>query len=265
VKWKQGDKGKMRRQNLLFNLAGILSLIFLIIIYVLLYFIPALKSINRHKRQLKDLNLKILDFTRMESDFSLSNEEERRYFAQTDRELLEKIPEVRTREDFITLFANISAYIQKCAQKDGILNLVMKPDESQTGAPAKGFFARLKTVKSDTITLSFTGEIKNALNFINHLPWSDYYLSEDRILVSAGDIFPNYMVFLRIYYIDLREQTTGSIQESEKSQEPLIIDYNSEVLLNRIDPEFTEPFPKKELPPEFRSNIFVKGVAPPTH
>jgi hypothetical protein len=250
----------MRHKNLFMKIAGILSLIFLVIIYVLLYFIPTLKSINRYKRQLKDMNLKILDFSRMESDFSFSDEGERNYFARTNRELSGKIPEVRSREDFITLNTKISNYIQKLAEKDGILNLVKKPDEEQKGAPVKGFSLRLNNVKSLTITLNFTGKIKNAVNFINHIPWSDSYLSEDRILISAGDILPYYIVVLKIYYIDLQEQTAGVGKDSEKSQENLIIDYNSEVLLNRIDPEFTEPFPKKELPTEFSSNIFSKDI-----
>ena len=255
----------MRRKYLFIKIAGIVSLIVLIIIYFLLYFIPSLKSINRYKRQLKDMNLKISDFVRIERAFSFSNERERSYFTQTDREFLGKIPEVRTREDFITISTKISNYIQKLAEKDGILNLVMKSDEGQKGAVGKGPSARLKNGKSHTITLSFTGKIKNAVNFINHIPWSDYYLSEDRILVSTGDIFPYYIVFLRIYYIDLREQTAGVVKGSEKNQESLIIDYNSEVLLNRINPELTEPFPKKDLPPEFGRKIFSKGVAPPTH
>lgn len=250
----------MRRKNLFIKIAGILSLIVFIVIYILLYLFPALKSINRSKRQLSDMNLKILDFTRMESDFSFSDEGERSYFAQTDRELMKKIPGVRTREDFITLFTKISDHIKKLAEKDGILDLVIKSDEGHKGALEKGFSARLKNVKSHTITLSFTGKIKNAVNFINHIPWSDYYLSEDRILVSAGDIFPNYIVFLRIYYIDLREQTAGVGKGSEKNQESLIIDYHSEVLLNRIDPELTEPFPKKELPPEFGRKILFKDT-----
>jgi hypothetical protein len=264
VKSKHGDKEKMRRKNLLIKIAGILSLFFLIIIYVLLYLFPALKSINQYKRQLKDMNLKISDFATMESDFSFSDERERSYFARTDRELSGKIAEVKTREDFIALITTISNYIKNLAEKDGILKLVMKPDESQKGAPAKGFSGRLKNVKSHTITLSFTGKIKNAVNFINHIPWIDYYLSEDRILVSAGDIFPFYIVFLMVYYIDLQEQAAGVEKDSQENQESLIIDYDSEVLLNPIDPELTEPFPKKELPPGSGRMIFTKRVAPDT-
>lgn len=264
VKSKHGDKEKMKGKNLLVKIAGILSLIFLIIVYVLLYLFPALKSINQYKRQLRDMNLKISDFAKMESDFSFSDERERSYFARTDRELSGKIPEVRNREDFIALLTKISNYIQNLAEKDGILNLVMKPDESQKGAPGKGFSGQLKNVKSHTITLSFTVKIKNAVNFINHIPWSDYYLSEDRILVSTGDIYPYYIVFLRIYYIDLQEQAAGVAKDSQESQENLVIDYDSEVLLNPIDPELTEPFPKKELPPGSGRMIFAKRVAPNT-
>ena len=248
-------------RNLFIKIAGILSLIVLIIIYILLYLIPSLKAINLYKRQLKDMDQKISDFARMESDFSFSSEGERSYFAQTDRELLGKIPGVRTREDLIALFTKISNYIQKRAQEDGILNLVMKPDEGQKGAVGKGFSARLKNVKSHTITLSFTGKIRNAVNFINHLPWSDYYLSEDRILVSAGDPFPYYIVFLRIYYIDWQEQALGQEKGSEENQESLMIDYDSEVLLNPINPGLTGPFPKKELPTGFGGNIFARGTA----
>jgi hypothetical protein len=248
AKSKPGDQEKMSRKNLFIKIAGILSLIGLIIIYFLLYLFPSLKSISRYKRQLTDTNLKITDFVRMESDFSFSHEQDRSYFAQADRELLGKIPGVRTREDFIALFTKISNYIQKRAEKDGIQNLVMKPDEAQPGAIGKGFSPRLKNVKSHTLTLSFTGKIKNAVDFINHLPWSDYYISEDRILVSAGDLFPYYIVFLKIYYFDLPEQAAGEEKDSDENQESLVIDYDSEVLLNPINPELTGPFPKKSYP-----------------
>ena len=255
----------MIRKNLFIKIAGILSLIVLIIIYILLYLIPSLMAINRYKRQLKDMNLKISDFASMESDFSFPDERERSYFARADRELSGKIPGVRSREDFIALLTKISNDIQKLAEKDGILSLVMKPAENQKSAPGKGFPGRFKNVKSHAITLSFTGKIKNALDFINHLPWSDYYLSEEKISVSAGDLFPYYIVFLRVYYIDLQDQASGVEKNNRENQESLVIDYESEVLLNPIDPALAEPFPKKELPPGSGSNIFAKGAASNKH
>lgn len=38
-----------------------------------------------------------------------------------------------------------------------------------------------------------------------------------------------------------------------------IIDYHSEILLERIQPELAEPYPKRELPLEFGASIFSRG------
>ena len=67
-----------------------------------------------------------------------------------------------------------------------------------------GISSLVKGVKYHTIWISFSGELKNALDFINHLPWSDDYIREDKIIVSKSDFLPYYIVSLKIYYIDLR-------------------------------------------------------------
>ena len=59
----------------------------------------------------------------------------------------------------------------------------------------------------------------------------------------------------------LRPKTTArAILDSENSDEGLIIDYNSEVLLKRISLEMLEPYTKKELPTEFGRKIFSGGI-----
>jgi hypothetical protein len=206
----------MKNKDLIYKIFGIVLLIAAVILYFLLYLIPSLKSINRSKRQLKDTQLEIADFIKTESDFTFSDQRENRYFEQAEQELRGKIPEVKSREDIIALFAKISAYIQQSAQRDGILNLVLKPDSRElsvntpgTGAlPAgSGLASLVNHVKYHTLTLSFTGELKNALNFINHLSWCEYYLSEAKIRISAGEIFLNYIIFLKIYFIDRQGET----------------------------------------------------------
>jgi hypothetical protein len=254
----------MRSKYFLIKVSGIVLLIFIIILYFLVYFIPSLKAINRYKRELKDMNLKIADFVQQENTFTFANEQERRFFAQISQELTAKIPEVRTREDFIALFTRVSDYIQKLARKDGIDNLVLKSDSKElsvnastlssdkkalddllnfatrrllqlrkerditlerlrgaggargTGAivgtagnpdASTDLYSLVKNINFQTITLSFTGELANAANFIDHIPWSEYYLSEDKIVVSSGDVFPYYIVFLKIYYIDMQGET----------------------------------------------------------
>jgi hypothetical protein len=238
----------MTNKYVLIKISGIMSILVAVLLYFLLYFIPSLKAINRYKRQVKDINLRMSDFMKEENAFSFSTEKEKGYFQKVEQELLDKLPEVKSREDFISLFTRISDQLKQQAEQDGIRNLVLKSDskdlqvnagtissdseemqELQTftnrrmarlkkeaqrnvprsvpgsGAPKPtGLQALVPNLKYHTVSMSFTGEIGNALNFINHIPWNPYFVSQDRILVSAGESFPIYMVFLKIYYIDQR-------------------------------------------------------------
>jgi len=243
----------MKNKYFLIKVFGIVGLIVFVLLYFLLYFIPSLKSISRYKRQLKDMNLKITHFVSQENTFTFSNQEERGYFKEVEKRLLDRIPEVATREDFILLFTRVSDHIQKLAREDGILNLVIKSDSAEfsvnastlardkkslddlvsfttrrllelrreqeraeeqrrgtngTVLPPPGMnsdlFQLVKDLKYHSVILSFTGPLKNTMNFINHIPWSDYYLSEDKIIISTGTIFPYYIMELKIYFIDKR-------------------------------------------------------------
>jgi hypothetical protein len=51
----------------------------------------------------------------------------------------------------------------------------------------------------------------------------------------------------------------GSLQRKEAGSGAPIIDYSSEVLLKRIDPQWTLPYPQKELSSEFKTKLFSRG------
>ncbi|NIM18031.1 MAG: hypothetical protein GTO45_39140 [Candidatus Aminicenantes bacterium] len=327
----------MRRKYFLSKIVAAVVLIMVVVVYFFFYFIPSLEAINRYKRQVNDMNLKIADFKKASSSFSFPDQRERSYFLRLERELTAKIPEVASRGDFIRLFSEISAYIRELAERDGIYNLVIESDPGKLkwdkgeykirpykglrgsrrgepcvhpafsdrllddlisiaaprlsrmwkerqmaaeqrmqtlGSPHQGMdndlSALVKGSQYQTVALIFTGELKNAMNFINHLPWSSYYLVEDKILVSAGDKFPYYIVFLKIYYIDAENADlkrapvptstpnagtpTASSQE-EKGQQGLIVDEHSWMLLRRIPTYLLEKYPKKELPQVFGKKI----------
>jgi hypothetical protein len=57
-----------------------------------------------------------------------------------------------------------------------------------------------------TVFLTFSGNVRSAMNFINHIPWSNYYLRPDTITVSVSEAAPYYMVYLNVYFIDLRSR-----------------------------------------------------------
>lgn len=247
----------MKGKYILIKILGIAGLLLVVLIYFLAYFIPALKDINRYRRELKDMNLKITDYVKMESSFSFSTEQERLFFQQAQEVLKSKIPEIRSREEFIALFTRISNQLQDQAQKDGVFNLMLTSEskdlrinasslssdkqslddllsfttvrlnrlrkdqemaltrqfESQRGpVPGSGLATMIPGTSYHIVSLSFTGNLKSALNFINHLSWSNYYISAEKILIDSGTVYPYFIVFLRIYYIDLRAQEKKPVQ-----------------------------------------------------
>jgi hypothetical protein len=315
----------MRKKYFFSKIVAAVVLIMVVVVYFFFYFIPALEAINRYKRQVKDMNLKIADFKKASTRFSFPDQRERGYFLQLERELSAKIPKVASREDFIRLFTGISAYIRELAERDGIYNLVIESDPGKLkrdkgeykippykglrgsrrgeprvhpafsdslpddlisiaaprlnriptwGSPHRGMdndlSALVKGIQYQTIALIFTGELKNAVNFINHLSWGPYYLVEDKILVNAGDKFPYYIVFLKTYYIEAENAglkpapvpgstpnagaPTDSSQE-ETCQQGLIVDEHSWMLLRRIPTYLLKKYPKKELPQVFAKKI----------
>jgi hypothetical protein len=316
----------MKRKNFFIKFAGIAFLILVLVGYFLVYFLPSVKAINRYKRTLKDMNLKISDFLEMERAFSFSNQVERLYFSRSEQELKIRFPEVRSREEFVALFTKVSDYVRNLAVKDGISNLVLTfgssevsdkdgllstdkkslddlirfsaqcldlirkkmemeqqnrnfPKPRATPRTDGGLASLVKGVKHHTAWLSFTGNSKNAASFINHIPWGDSYLRTDKIVVVDGNLFPYYILLLKIYYIDLRSgpeagkrsraqpqpQPVSSPSPSEGSQTIVddggpVIDFNSEILLKRIPAEMIEKVPDRELPDAFGRPIFSTGL-----
>lgn len=233
----------MKNKYVFIKIFGIAFLIFLIFLYLVIYFVPSIENINRRKRDLKDMNFKIKNFLEMEKEFSHSNQREQAFFNRLDEELGARVPEVRSKEDFIALFTRVLDFIKNRARADGISTLVFTSDSRELQLNATTLFTdkrslkqllnfatvRLTDIKSklaaarsraapapgkpvpslanldhQTVYLTFSGDLPNAMNFINHIPWSDYYLRPDHIMVSAGGMATYYFVFLRVYFIDLR-------------------------------------------------------------
>jgi len=244
----------MKNKYILIKLLGVASLIAVVILYFIVYFVPSVKTISHKKLQLKDLNLKIKDFVKTETKFAFSNDEERRLFRNTEHDLMEKIPVIRSKEDFIRLITRVSNYIRQLAEKDGVMNLVISSESSEMklnagtlssdsqsfqellafstsrlarmqhndfspgmkqGAPKprSGLFALQENIECHTVTLSFSGPMRSSMNFINHIPWGPFYLTQDKMVVAEGPGFPYCIVFLKIYYVSLKPTTpAGSPQ-----------------------------------------------------
>ncbi|MCP4213241.1 MAG: hypothetical protein GY765_01235 [bacterium] len=81
--------------------------------------------------------------------------------------------------------------------------------KQDAGEPAPLF----KNLSSGTVFVSFSGNLKNAAAFINHIPWSDYYLRVDNITVAACNLAPCFMLHLKIYYIDERKKEVAHVEQ----------------------------------------------------
>lgn len=231
----------MKKKYLFIKIFGIAFLIFFIFAYFLFYFIPSIETINRHKRELRDMNYKIKNFLDMKTEFSYTNQRETDIFKAVDDDLKARCPEIKSKEDFIGLFTEVFDYIKQRARSDGIFNLVLTSNSNELELNATSLHtdkkslnrllnfatARLTEIRGkaaasretiptpppilegldhQTVFISFSGTLENAVHFINHLPWSGYYLKPDTILVASGDINPYYLVFLDVFFIDVRQK-----------------------------------------------------------
>jgi hypothetical protein len=272
----------MKKKKLFIRTFGVFFLIFFIFGYLLFYFVPTVEKINRHKRELKDMKLKIENFLNMETEISFPDERERATFKEADEAIRSKIPGVKSKENFIALFTRVFDYLKKRGRMDGVFNLGIAFDSrelelngttpltdrksldrlldfsfAKLASPSPS--ALFKGLNHQGVFLRFSGNLGDALNFINHIPWGDDYLRLDNIKVSPGKVSPYYLVFLNVYFIDLRSidavpsvHSTGRKETGpkhvEKGEEGLLIDFNSPLLLKRIYENPMGKYPRRDLP-----------------
>ncbi|MCK5058213.1 MAG: hypothetical protein KAT34_16290 [Candidatus Aminicenantes bacterium] len=232
----------MRKRNVMIRITAILSVLLLIFLYLILYFFPAVKDINRLKREVKNTRLKIEEFVEIERRFSFPDKKERKYFAKAEREFERKVPRVRGKGELARLIRSISGYFSGLAEKEGVANLSLK---SELDEPAVNVRDNLKYRR---MYMSFSGDLKKGLNFINHIPRCDSYLTADRITLSTREDSLLFSTVVKIYYF--AGPAAGS-KHGREYEAGLEIDFDSEVLLERVYHNISEGFPKTELPPEF--------------
>lgn len=222
------------------RVTGILSILLLIVLYYLIYFSPTVKSINRIKREVKDINLQTEEFGEIESDLSFPDEKEDEYFKQAEKDFIKKIPRIRGQAGLKKLITKVSDNFSGLAKRDGIANFKID------SRPGEGGIKAGDSLKYRNIYLSFSGDLKSALNFINHLPYGDSYLTAGNISLAKDSSLPLYSVVIKIYYFSGKAQVSGS-RGGIDLETGLEIDFDSELLLDRVYHNVPERFRKREL------------------
>jgi len=233
----------MTKKSILIKLFWIFFLIFTIFLYLLFYFVPSIEGINRQKRELNDMNLKIENFLDMQKTFSFSDEKETRFLNAADKELRNRIPELKSKERVISLFTRAADNIKKRARTDGIVTLRVTDnrDSRDVSDVSGGTGVR--------VYLSFSGSLKNVVNFINHLSWGDYNLGPDSITAMAVGNSVHYSVVLKVYTAAGKGETGGI-------QKDIMIDSQSPLLSKRVYENPMDSYTRQELPPGYGAGIF---------
>lgn len=273
-----------------------LFLILFVFIYSVFVFIPDIKIINKSKRELKYLNLKIRDNIEQNRVFSLLDKKEEHIFRRENLKLKHCIPKIRTRRELTELLNQNFLYFRKLAQKDGIDYLVYIQDSSSSRTSeffSKNrkksqylldfikiqlkniekkrnngnsslikyeFLIKLKGLKYHRVFLCFTGNMKSSLNFINHITWGKYYIIGDKIIVSRGNVSPIFWMEIKIYFIDLIKSSCFDDLIGEKDKKKLLVDFNSDILLKNIYFNLPKECGKRELPNINVHNVFIKSI-----
>jgi hypothetical protein len=282
-----------------FNIKVFSFLFFILFVftYSIFILIPSIKVVNKSKRELKDMNLKIRDNIEQNRIFSFLDKKEKHIFRRENLKLKHNIPKIRTRREFTELLNQNFLYFQKLAQKDGIdclvyihnyersevnfeffsknkkkpqylldfikiqlKNIEKKRNNGNSSLIKYEFLIKLKDLKHHRVFLCFTGNMKSSLNFINHVAWGKYYITGDKIIVSRSNVRPIFWMEIKIYFIDLTKSFYFNDLIEEKDKKKLVVDFNSDILLKNIYFNLPKRCGKKELPNINVHNVFIKSI-----
>lgn len=231
----------MTKKPILIKLFWTIVLLFTVFLYIMFYVVPSIEGINHRKRELIDMNFKIENFRETQKELVFSDEKEIKFLKAADKELRIRIPEVRGKGDIVSLLTRVTDGVKKRARADGIVNLRVTDNRDKP---------QVSGVTDVRVYLSFSGSVKNIVNYINHLSWGDYNWGPDSITAVVVGNSVYYSVVLKVY-------TAGGKMESNGIQgQDIVIDFQSPVLLKRVYENPLEAYIRREVSPGYGVGIF---------
>jgi len=282
----------MKKKDFFRRLGWFFLIVLVLLTYLGVYFFPTVIDINRSKREIKDIKMRIQELSQVEDAVLLTNKREKNIFRQTSRKFLSNIPKLKNNKARTIFIQKVVDHIKEIAARERIENMVMMTNGErpevlyQTHAQSEGkkniLLKQLKHFKqtnqknpenknkgsgyyshllvnfsSKVLFTAFESGIKNGSRFINQLPFFSAYIKTERVLLVSGKPLPHFLLKLRVYY---REK--AKINSTQKHTRPknIYIDFNSPLLLQPVYFNFTGSAVRRELPGQWGRTVFNKST-----
>jgi hypothetical protein len=260
----------MSKKRLWKNLGALLLTLCLVLIYLLVYLMPSLVDINRTRREIKDVNLKILDLRQEVGGITFSDPREKRLFRRAEEQYRKRFPILKNPRIRKRWLSKLTDFVDASARKQGIASLVMMDDTDvsrsliqrgiKDGDEIFGLIENDIRDQSDdsadiplpypqpgfrVFFLGFPASIGSGFHLIAELLNLPFHLEFGRIRLVAGNEDLWFLIKLRVFHgrEKSRNQEAGPADRMDGS----LIDLNSPLLLKPVYLYFS-PAPRMVVP-----------------
>ncbi len=247
--------------------------------FVVLDWYPTVKGLGRLRHELNELKRKIRNHEAAAAKFTFPNAEEGLILAQSESQLLHALPLVendgawlafarsellardKDQSNGITIFSAAEDLTRRQPELSGWLKIQvqdigrsLKMVDPSRGYPWRGVFFMKPDVVGEQLAFRPLGVALEAtlpalLSFINHVSWGEARLEIVFLRLEPIGRFARVWMVCRGSYL-LHEPSTWSVKmETGAGSEGLLIDPDSPLLLQSIDPLLVPRIEKRELPP----------------
>jgi hypothetical protein len=115
----------MRKKPFLKSLGFVILFICLILVYLVVYFFPALIEINRSRREVKNIGLRIQDLEQEKVEITFPDKKEKQILENSDRRYRERFPLLGSKQDIQDYYRALTFQVKKIAEETGVLHLAM--------------------------------------------------------------------------------------------------------------------------------------------
>lgn len=278
----------MKPVALMKKLAWTFGAMGILLIFVVLDWLPTVKDLSRLRREQHDEALKIKNFSVMASGFVFPGAEEKSLFLQNNTLLRRSLPQMVDSDAWLAMallevqgrvraegIANARIYFGEHARgtefdrqgpgrPDPLIDwLLLQYWDIQKSFqfandsnryPWCGVFSGLKVVRrqwlaSRTLAVVLAAPLPALLKFINHISWGEARLEIVRLHLEPGAALSRAWLICRGNYL-VREPSAWVVKmELGNGGDDMLIDPDSPMLWQKVDPRIAYRVEKKELPP----------------